>query len=120
MSVIFINEKQTEYYSHENRPCKRYNDGNDRKSILQDSSDFMECSKVEMWQLLKSQINCTFVGLEIFFDRPNEMSQCQTKEDALITLSIYRYLFYSSYNKFWNEKCILPCIQVDPQHKTDF
>jgi hypothetical protein len=114
LSELAIRERQTEYYSHENRPCKRYNEGNDRNLILQDSADFMECSKGEMWKLLKSQINCTFVGLEIFFDRPNEISQCQTKEDALITLSIYKDLFYSSYNKFWNEKCILPCIQVDP------
>jgi hypothetical protein len=116
LSELVISERQTEYYSRENCPCKRYNDGNGRNSILQDSSDFIECSKREMWKLLKSQINCSFVGLEIFFDRPDEVRQCQTVEDALITLSAYKDLFYSSYNKFWMEQCTLPCIQVDQKY----
>ncbi len=112
MSELSITERQTEYYSHENRPCKRYNDGNDRNSIIQDSSNFMECSKREIWKLIKSQINCSIVGLEQFFDYPNEMTQCQNEYDALKTLEIYKNLFYLNYNKFWNQKCILPCIQV--------
>jgi hypothetical protein len=112
LSELSITERQTEYYSHENRPCKRYNDGNDRNSIIQDSSNFMECSRREMWKLIKSQINCSIVGLEQFFDYPNEITQCQNEDDALKTLEIYKDLFYLNYNKFWNQKCILTCIQV--------
>jgi hypothetical protein len=113
MSELSITESQSEFYSNENRPCKRYKDGNDRNSIIHDSSDFMECSRKEMWKLMKSQINCSIVGLELFFDRPNEMDQCQTEEDALITLGIFQILFYDSYRMFWIETCTLPCIQVD-------
>ena len=119
MSEIFINEKQTEYYSHENRPCKRYNDGNERNTILKDSKDFMECSRREMWKLMKSKINCRIVGLEQFFDFPNEMSQCQTESDAKITLEIYHVLFYEDYKKFWIKTCLLPCIQVNNNYKHD-
>jgi hypothetical protein len=113
MSELFITERQYEYYSQENRPCKRYNDGNDRSAILQDSLDFMECSRRELWKMMKPQINCSIVGLEQFFDYPNEMSQCQTANDAKITLGIFQNLIYDSYKMFWIKVCSLPCIQVD-------
>ena len=103
---------QTELYSNENRPCKRYNEGNSRNSIVQDSTDFMKCGRKEIWKLLKSLINCSIVGIEQFFDHPNEMSQCQTQDDAKNTLDIYRELFYYSYKMFWIQTCMLPCIQV--------
>ncbi len=118
-SELAISERQTEYFSHENRPCKRYNDGNDRNSILKDSKDFMECSRREMWKLMKPKINCSIVGLELFFDHPNEMSQCQTESDAKITLEIYHVLFYEDYKKFWIKTCLLPCIQVNNIYKHD-
>ena len=119
MSELSITERQTVYYSQENRPCRRYNNGNDRNSIMQDSLDFMECSRRELWKMMKPQINCSIVGLEQFFDLPNEISQCQTAEDAKITLEVYQYLVYDSYRIFWIKKCILPCIQVDHSTESD-
>jgi hypothetical protein len=120
LSELSITEIQTEYYSHENRLCKRYNDGKERNSIIQDSLDFMECSRREMWKLMKPKINCSIVGLEQFFDRPNEMSQCQSKEDAWNTFGIYFALFYESIRMFWINSCTVPCIQVEQIMRPNF
>jgi hypothetical protein len=85
---------------------------------IQFSSDFMECSKREIWKLMKPQINCSIVGLEQFFDCSNEMSQCQSKDDAFNTFYIYLSLVYESYSTFWSETCAVPCIQVDQRFST--
>ena len=103
---------QTELYPNENRPCKRYNEGKDRNSILQDSSDFMKCGRKEIGKLLNYKTNCSIVGLEQFFDNPNEMSQCKTENEAKITFANYIMIFYDSYRMFWINTCNLPCIQV--------
>ena len=118
MSELSITERQTELYSNDNRPCKRYNKGSGRNSVIQDSFDFMECSRREIWKLLKPQINCSIVGLEPFFDHFNELSQCQTEVDAKITLDIFNKQLYKSQKLFWINVCTLPCIQVSQLMKT--
>ena len=112
VSELSITERQTEFYSNENRPCKKYNQGTNRNSILQGSSNFMKCSRKEIWKLLKPKINCSVVGLELFFDCPNEMDQCKTRDEAKMTLDSYKKLFYYSYSMFWIKTCKLPCSQV--------
>ena len=82
MTELYITEKLTVFYSTQSSPCKKYNEEEDRKSVLQDSQYFMDCSRKGIWKLLKSKINCSLVGLEPFFDYPNEMRECQNLTEA--------------------------------------
>ena len=119
---IYLTEKQTEFYPSEIRPCKRYNPGDDRNSIKQDSRDFIKCSKELIWNLLKTQIYCSIIGLEPFFDHPNEMKECQSKEEAEATFTTASNIFldFETNRKLWDSLCPLPCIQVTDCKKSFF
>ena len=115
MTEIYLTEKQTEFYPRKNRLCKRYNPGYDRNSVKQDSKDFIKCSKENLWNMLKTQINCSIIGLEPFFDHPNEMRQCQSKDEAESTYwaSFEIFLSFKSNRTLWDSLCPLPCFQVN-------
>ena len=108
---IYLTEKQTEFYSRENRPCKRYNPGEDRISIKKDSIDFIKCSKENIWKTLKIKINCSIIGLEPFFDHPNEMRECQSIDEAWSTFSAATNIF-TNFQSARDGACTLPCVQV--------
>jgi hypothetical protein len=112
MTELYLTEKQTEFYPRENRPCKRYNPGKDRLSIKKDSLDSIKCRRSILWEHLKEKINCSIVGIEEFFDHPNEMSLCQSIDEAESTFSIIAMLFSQANRTMWDDVCPLPCIQV--------
>ena len=117
MTELYITEKQTVFYPKENRPCKRYNPEKDRDSIKKDSMDFMKCRKEQFWENLKSKINCSIVGIEPFFDRPNEMKECQSIDEAEITFEVIRTLISLANRTIGDSLCPLPCIQVTKYQK---
>ena len=112
MTRLQLTEQQTEFYPKENRPCKRYNPGNDRDSIKKDSMDFIKCRKENIWENLRAKINCSVIGLEPFFACPDEMRVCQSIDDAELTLVNFRNLISLSNSAMWDTVCPLPCIQV--------
>ena len=109
---MYITEKQTVLYPKENSPCKRYNPGKDRNSIRKDSIDFMKCRREQFLEKIKSEMNCSIIGLEPFFNYPNEIKACQSIDEAESTFDSFRTLIFEPNRTVGNSVCPLPCIQV--------
>ena len=122
ITEIYLTEKQTDFFPRKNRFCKRYNPGEDRNSVKQDSKDFINCSKEKLWTILKTQINCSIIGLEPFLDHPKEIRQCKSKEEAALTYwaSFDTFLSVKSNRTLWDSLCPLPCFQVIKKSESCF
>jgi len=118
---IAISEREMKQLTKTGSPCQNYD------SESSPEIGFVECGREAIERFLKSNINCSIPGMRLFFSRPNELPECQSKESAKESYFqfINKFMYYFLANPS-DYGCPLPCTQTSYNleikyfHKTAF
>ena len=101
MSLILISiiEQQSDQINKELSPCKSYT-----------STEFIECSKQQLWLQMMSRINCTIAGYESIV--PENFQYCDSLTAAQNTMFEFYSAFGAFVSNFSKYNCPLPCRQL--------
>ena len=99
--MVSLMEKETTQLKTEHHNCKPY----------ADESEFIDCSKKQLWNVLGMQINCSIAGLEKIVPTGTEIKYCNDSSLARKTYGqTYRTItdFFTNISKY---NCPVPCSQ---------
>ena len=93
---ISLTEKQTVHINKKHFSCSSYS-----------SSDFIKCSKEQLWLLLRPRINCTVAGYESIV--PETFPYCDSLAAAQATMKQNYIVILDFVSHFSKNHCPLPC-----------
>ena len=82
------------------------------ESGKRNSGELMECSKKKFWNLIRPRINCSIIGMDAFFEVPNELAECETDSSAARTFLEFKNLTEYFKGRMWKLGCPIPCLQI--------
>jgi len=96
---IYLNEKMTTQINRQTAPCAFY----------KERSEFVDCGKKQIWEMIKTRINCTIAILRSIIPVNSEISQCNSHFEAGITYKIMQNIFAEFSRKSQLNNCPMPC-----------
>ena len=112
MSLVMISlmEKETTQLKTEHYDCKTYNQ----------ESEFIDCTKKQLWNVLSSKINCTIAGLESIVQNGTEIEYCSDSVSARQTFDHMVKTFDQVYSNLSKFNCPVPCRQKGFNYKIKY
>ena len=101
LTQIYLNEKKTTQIDRTTAPCVFYKQNN----------EFIECGKKQIWELIKSRINCSIANLKSIIPNNSEILECNSVLNAGITYRIMMSMFAEFSRKSSQNNCPIPCQQ---------
>jgi len=98
---ISLNEKSSTQLDKKTAPCKLY----------KQNTEFIDCSKKQIWELLKPKINCTFAILRSIIPDNSDVLECFSLLSAWKTLEATEKVYFDFFGRLDHHNCPVPCQQ---------
>jgi hypothetical protein len=99
--MVSLMEKETTQLKTEHHNCKLY----------ADDSEFINCTKNELWNVVQPKINCTIAGLENILPIVTEVKYCNESSSAQKTYDQTMIVASNVFSNISNYNCPVPCSQ---------
>jgi hypothetical protein len=101
MVMFSLMEKETTQLKTEHYDCKPYND----------ESEFIDCNKKQLWNVLNPKINCSIAGLESIVPNAAAIKYCNESSSAHNTFYQMEETFTEVFSDLSKYNCPVPCSQ---------
>ena len=100
--MVSLMEKQTTQLKTEHYNCEHYND----------ESEFVDCSKKQLWNVLRPKISCLIAGMENIVPHIAKIQYCNDSSTAYSTFVGILYTFSEVFSHLSKYNCPVPCSQT--------